>query len=336
MVLCLGKAKGTDIIMDILQEGRNVFAVELEGIKKLQNSLDGAFVTLAERIHACSGRVVWTGMGKSGHICEKVAATMASIGIKAYYMHPAEGLHGDLGLLTKHDIVIALSNSGETDEILGLLPSIQMIGTKLYSIVGRKNSTLEQYSEETLVFPEMEEAFLGNLVPSTTTTASLVLGDALAVVVSKMRGFTSKDFAVFHPNGLLGRKLTMKVSDLMKKDEENAIIESGMNVGQAVMEMCKRPIGCVNVVNQEGHYIGIFTDGDLRRLIGSRGAQVMEECIDNVMTKNPLTIEPDILVVEAVEKMKRMDRRVSTLAVVEDGKIIGTLCVADIAKAGLI
>lgn len=324
------------MIMDILQEGRSVFAVELEGIKKLQNSLDGTFVTLAERIHTCSGRVVWTGMGKSGHICEKIAATMASIGIKAYYMHPAEGLHGDLGLLTRHDIVIALSNSGETDEILGLLPSIQMIGAKLYSIVGRKNSTLEQYSEETLVFPEMEEAFLGNLVPSTTTTASLVLGDALAVVVSKMRGFTSQDFAVFHPNGLLGRKLTMKVADLMKKGEENAIIESGMKVGQAVMEMCKRPIGCVNIVNKEGHYIGIFTDGDLRRLIGSRGAQVMEECIDDVMTKNPLAIEPGILVVEAVEQMKRMDRRVSTLAVVEEGKIIGTLCVADIAKAGLI
>lgn len=322
--------------MDILQEGKKVFEVELEGIQKLQNSLDDKFVTIAQKIHNCNGRVVWTGMGKSGHICEKIAATMASIGIKAYYMHPAEGLHGDLGLLTKNDIVIALSNSGETDEILRLLPSIKMIGSKLYSIVGRKNSALEKYSEETLVFPDMEEAFLGNLVPSTSTTVSLVLGDALAVVVSKMRGFTPQDFAVFHPNGLLGRKLTMKVADLMKKDEENAVIESGMKVEQAVMEMCKTPIGCVNVVDKEGHYIGIFTDGDLRRLVGHRGVQVMDECIDDVMTKNPLTIEPDILVVDAVEKMKEMNRRVSTLAVVENKKIIGTLCVADIAKAGLI
>ena len=248
----------------------------------------------------------------------------------------AEGLHGDLGLLTKEDIVIALSNSGETDEVLGLLPSMKMIGAKLYSIVGRKNSTLERYSEVTIVSAEMEEAFLGNLVPSTTTTVSLVLGDALAVVVSKLRGFTSKDFAVFHPNGLLGRKLTMKVKDLMKKDEENAVIESGMKVEQAIMEMCKKPIGCVNVVDKEGHYIGIFTDGDLRRLIGRKGAQATSECIDDVMTKNPVQIDPDILVVEAVEQMQNMDRKVSTLAVVENEKVIGTLCVADIAKAGLI
>ncbi len=322
--------------MDILQEGKNVFAIEMAGIQKLQDSLGQEFVTLAESIHNCQGRVVWTGMGKSGHICEKVAATMASIGIKAYYMHPAEGLHGDLGLLKKEDIVIALSNSGETDEVLGLLPSMKMIGAKLYSVVGRKNSTLERYSEVTIVFPEMEEAFLGNLVPSTTTTVSLVLGDALAVVVSKLRGFTSKDFAVFHPNGLLGRKLTMKVKDLMKKDDENAVIESGMKVEQAIMEMCKKPIGCVNVVDKEGHYIGIFTDGDLRRLIGRKGAQAMSECIDDVMTQNPVQIDPDILVVDAVEKMQDMDRKVSTLAVVENEKVIGTLCVADIAKAGLI
>lgn len=322
--------------MDILEEGRKVFQVEIEGIKRLMDSLDESFITFVKRIHNCQGRVVWTGMGKSGHICNKVAATMASIGIKAYYMHPAEGLHGDLGLLTKEDIVIALSNSGETDEILGLLPSIQRIGVDLYSIVGRRNSTLEQYSKEVIVFPEMDEAFLGNLVPSTSTTASLVLGDALAVMVSTIRGFTSEDFAVFHPNGLLGRKMTLKVSDLMKKGDENAIIQSGKNVEQAVIEMCKKPIGCVNIEDADGQYIGIFTDGDLRRLISQRGAQVMEEPIDRVMTRNPLRIEPNLLVVDAVERMRDMNRKVSTLAVVENGRIVGTLCVADIAKAGLI
>lgn len=322
--------------MDILQEGRKVFQIEIEGIKRLMDSLDESFITFVNQIHNCRGRVVWTGMGKSGHICNKVAATMASIGIKAYYMHPAEGLHGDLGLLTKEDIVIALSNSGETDEILGLLPSLQMIGVDLYSIVGRKNSTLEQYSKAVVVFPEMEEAFLGNLVPSTTTTASLVLGDALAVTVSTIRGFTTEDFAVFHPNGLLGRKMTLKVSDLMKKGEENAVIQSGKNVEQAVMEMCKKPIGCVNIEDADGQYIGIFTDGDLRRLISQKGTQVMDEPIDEVMTKNPLKIEPDLLVVDAVERIRGMDRKVSTLAVVENGRVVGTLCMADIAKAGLI
>lgn len=322
--------------MDILETGKEVFDIELSGLEKMRESLGDDFVTIAEKINECKGRVVCTGMGKSGHIFKKIAATMASIGIKAYFMHPAEALHGDLGLLTKDDIVIALSNSGETDEILKLIPSIQKIGAALYSIVGRKNSTLEKYSAVTIVFPNVQEAFLGNLVPTTTTTVSLVLGDALAVAVAKMRGFTSNEFAVFHPNGLLGKKLTMRVSDLMKKGDENAVVKEGMTVQSAVFEMCKKPIGCVNVVDEQGRFTGIFTDGDLRRLISRDGEQALKHQIEEVMTKDPLSIDPDLLVVDAVEKMRKMDRKVSTLAVVEDGQILGTLCVADIAKAGLI
>ncbi|MCI9416125.1 MAG: KpsF/GutQ family sugar-phosphate isomerase [Eubacterium sp.] len=322
--------------MDILETGKEVFDIELNGLKKMRESLDENFITIAEKINECKGRVVCTGMGKSGHIFEKVAATMASIGIKAYFMHPAEALHGDLGLLTRDDIVLALSNSGETDEILKLIPSIQKIGTTIYGIVGRANSTLEKYSAATIVFPNVAEAFLGNLVPTTTTTVSLVVGDALAVTVAKMRGFTSNEFAVFHPNGLLGKKLTMKVSDLMKKGEENAVVKEGMTVQAAVFEMCKKPIGCVNVVDQDDRFIGIFTDGDLRRLISREGEKALNHRIGEVMTKDPLSIEPDLLVVEAVEQMKKMDRKVSALAVVENKRILGTLCVADIAKAGLI
>lgn len=322
--------------MDILKTGKEVFDIELSGLEKMRESLGDDFVTIAEKINECKGRIVCTGMGKSGHIFKKIAATMASIGIKAYFMHPAEALHGDLGLLTKDDIVIALSNSGETDEILKLIPSIQKIGAALYSIVGRKNSTLEKYSAVTIVFPNVQEAFLGNLVPTTTTTVSLVLGDALAVAVAKMRGFTSNEFAVFHPNGLLGKKLTMRVSDLMKKGDENAVVKEGMTVQSAVFEMCKKPIGCVNVVDEQGRFTGIFTDGDLRRLISRDGEQALKHQIEEVMTKDPLSIDPDLLVVDAVEKMRKMDRKVSTLAVVEDGQILGTLCVADIAKAGLI
>lgn len=322
--------------MDILKTGKEVFDIELSGLEKMRESLGDDFVTIAEKINECKGRIVCTGMGKSGHIFKKIAATMASIGIKAYFMHPAEALHGDLGLLTKDDIVIALSNSGETDEILKLIPSIQKIGAALYSIVGRKNSTLEKYSAVTIVFPNVQEAFLGNLVPTTTTTVSLVLGDALAVAVAKMRGFTSNEFAVFHPNGLLGKKLTMRVSDLMKKGDENAVVKEGMTVQSAVFEMCKKPIGCVNVVDEQGRFTGIFTDGDLRRLISREGEQALKHQIEEVMTKDPLSIDPDLLVVDAVEKMRKMDRKVSTLAVVEDGQILGTLCVADIAKAGLI
>ena len=322
--------------LDILEIGREVFDIELEGLLKMRESLGESFVTIAEKINACKGRVVCTGMGKSGHIFKKVAATMASIGIKTYFMHPAEALHGDLGLLTSDDIVLALSNGGETEEILNLIPSIQKIGAAMYSIVGRKNSTLEKYSEAVIVFPEVNEAFLGNLVPTTTTTVSLLVGDALAVAVAKMRGFTPGEFAVFHPNGLLGRKLTMKVSDLMKKGEENAVVKEGMTVQAAVFEMCKKPIGCVNVVDEKSRFTGIFTDGDLRRLIGKDGEGALSHKIEEVMTKDPLFVEPDLLVVDAVERMKKMNRKVSTLAVVEDEQILGTLCVTDIAKAGLI
>lgn len=322
--------------MDILETGRSVFETEVEGVQKMREALGESFVTLATRIHECQGRVVCTGMGKSGHIFTKVAATMASIGIKAYFMHPAEALHGDLGLLTKEDMVIALSNSGETDEILKIIPSIQKIGATLYSIVGRKNSTLEKYSSCTIVFPQVQEAFLGDLVPTTSTTISLVLGDALAVAVAKMRGFTPNDFAIFHPNGLLGKKLTLKVSDLMKKEEENAIVSKGVRVQQAVFEMCKKPIGCVNIVDENENFIGIFTDGDLRRLIGSEGEKALMHPIEDVMTTEPLFIEADLLVVDAVEQMRKMKKKVSTLAVLKDQRLVGTLCVADIAKAGLI
>lgn len=322
--------------MDILKTGREVFDIEMEGLEKMRQALGENFVTIAEKIHECKGRVVCTGMGKSGHIFKKVAATMASIGIKAYFMHPAEALHGDLGLLTKDDIVLALSNGGETEEILKLIPSIQKIGAPLYGIVGRENSTLEKYSAAAIVFPNVKEAFLGNLVPTTTTTISLVIGDALAVTVAKMRGFTPNEFAIFHPNGLLGKKLTMKVSDLMKKGEENAVVKEGMTVQEAVFEMCKRPIGCVNVVDEGGRFTGVFTDGDLRRLISKEGEKALNHKIEEVMTKNPIAIGPDLLVVDAVENMKKFEKTVSTLAVVKEKELLGTLCVADIAKAGLI
>lgn len=322
--------------MDIIHEARCIFDTEIDGIIKMRDSLDDNFVTVATKINECKGRVVCTGMGKSGHIMEKVAATMSSIGIKAYFMHPAEALHGDLGLLSDSDIVIALSNGGETEEILKLIPSIRKIGVPIYSIVGRRGTTLEKYSQCTIVFPELKEAFLGDLVPTTSTTVSLVIGDALAVSVAKMRNFTSNDFAVFHPNGLLGRKLTMKVSDLMKKGEENAVVPCGVKVQQAVLEMCKKPIGCVNVVDEKQHYVGIFTDGDLRRLISRMGTQALEQDIEEVMTTKPLMIEPETLIVDVVAWMKKENYNVSTLPVVKDKRNIGTLCIADIAKAGLI
>ena len=195
---------------------------------------------------------------------------------------------------------------------------------------------MEKCSDCTIVFPQIQEAFLEDLVPTTSTTVSLVIGDALAVSVARMRGFTSSDFAIFHPNGLLGRKLTMKVSDLMKKEEENAIVSCGVKVQQAVLEMCKKPIGCVNVIDEDQNYVGIFTDGDLRRLISRIGTQALEQKIEDVMTRNPLTIIPEMLVVDVVEWMKKTNCRVSALAVVESGKNVGTLCIADIAKAGLI
>ncbi len=323
--------------MEILEEAKKVIEIEVNGIKNVIDFLDESFIDLINELNNCKGRIVITGMGKSGLIYKKVAATMASLGLKAYFMHPAEALHGDLGLVTKDDVVLAVSRSGESDEIIKLIPSIKKIGAKLLSITERSNCTLSKFSDITLLLPKTNEAYLDDLVPTTSTTVSLVVGDAIAIVLAKINGFETQDFAVFHPNGLLGKRLTLKVKDLMKIGESNATVERDCNVRQAVLEMCKRPTGCVSVIDKNNKFLGIFTDGDLRRLISKYGDDSLNKNITDVMNRDAITINEDALVIEALETMKVIENKfLSVLPVLKNGKLVGAICLSDISSVGLV
>ena len=324
------------IKLDIIKEGKKVFDIEMSGIENMKKNLGNSFVKLVEKINDCKGRVILTGIGKSGHICRKIAATMQSIGITAYFMHPGEGLHGDLGAITKKDLVIAVGRSGESEEVLKLIPSIQKIGADLTCIVERKNSTITKFASTVVVMPQTEEAYMENLAPTTSSTVTLVLGDAIAVVASKLRNFTPQDYALFHPNGRIGKRLTLKVKDLMLKGKENAIIKSKTTVKQAVLEMCNKPISGVNIVNDDKELIGIFTDGDLRRLINEKGINALEYTIDDVMTKKPVTTDSELLIVDVLSKMEKNGKMITMVPVLEGKKLVGSLRLMDIIESGVI
>ena len=320
--------------MSYLDDGRQVFDKEIKALIVTRESIDGKFSSFADAICRCEGRVVLSGMGKSGHIARKITATMQSLGIKSYFMHPAEALHGDLGMLTEGDIIIALSNSGETDEILNLIPAINKVGAELMCIVGRKDSTLEKNSNMALILPPIEEAYLGSLVPTSSTTAMLALGDALAIAVARKRGFEAKEFSVFHPKGTIGKRMTLRVEGMMIKGEENSIILSGSTVRDAVLEMCNKPIGGTNIVDSDGYLLGIFTDGDLRRLFRNNPERAMDIVIDDVMTIEPVCLSPKVLVYESIGMMR--EKNLSLFPVVDDNKkLLGTIRLMDVTKSGL-
>lgn len=320
--------------MSYLEDGQQVFDKEIKSLIDTRDSLDSSFSSMVEAILQCKGRIILSGMGKSGHIAKKITATMQSLGIKSYFMHPGEALHGDLGMVTGDDIIIALSNSGETDEILNLIPTIKKVGADLMCIVGRKDSTLERNSVLALILPPMEEAYLGSLVPTSSTTSMLVLGDALSVAVAKKRGFEAKEFSVFHPKGALGKRLTLKVEGMMIKGDENSTVLSRSTVKDAVLEMCNKPIGGTNIIDSEGYLLGVFTDGDLRRLFRRNPGGAMDVIIDEVMTKNPVCLSPDMLVYDSVKMIK--EKKVTFFPVVDEKKkLLGTIRLMDVARSGI-
>src|SRR5690606_22127792 len=231
--------------IDHREEARKIFDIEIESLKKIRDELDDNFNVLIQEILACRGRIILTGIGKSGHIAKKIAATMASLGTPAYYLHPAEGAHGDLGIITKNDIILAISYSGETDEIIQLIPSIKKIQAKLVSITCRPNSTLERNADLSIHLKIIREACPHNLAPTTSSTATLVFGDALAVVLAKLINFQPENFAVFHPKGALGKRLLTKVSDLMFKGEENPVIHCGELLKKAIIVMSEKGLGAI-------------------------------------------------------------------------------------------
>jgi arabinose-5-phosphate isomerase len=324
--------------MDILNEGRNVFKKEIETLNYIKDNLNESFIELVELIQETKGRVIITGMGKAGHIGKKVSATMSSLGIISFFLHPAEGLHGDLGIVSSEDIIIVFSKSGETDEVLGLIPSIKNIGAKIVSITCRETSSLSDESDLKIMLPILEEASAYQLAPTTSTTAMLVFGDALAIVLSKLKGFTPDDFAVFHPSGSLGKKLLLRVENLMKRDEENATVLTGATLKEAIVEMSKKGLGAVSIIDQDKKLKGILTDGDLRRIFEKLDTiDILNKKVDELMIKNPIFVQYNEKAVEVLELMENRKKQLSVVPVVnEKGTVVGMLRVHDIIKAGIV
>ncbi len=318
--------------IDILNEGKNLFDTEIEAMETVKNALDERFVEIVELICDCKGKVVITGMGKPGHIGGKIAATMASLGTPSFFLHPAEALHGDLGMLDEKDIVIAISFSGESEEVTKLIPSLKLIGVTLVGVSGNADSTLIKLSDYSFVFPPIKEACALNLAPTSSTTVALAFGDALAVCASKIYGFSEKNFALFHPAGSLGKKLITKVKDLMKSGEDNPVVCSNTQLKDAIVVMSKKALGIVNIVKDD-KLVGVFTDGDLRRTL-SKQIDVYNIIIDDLMIKNPIVVSPDILAVEALKIMN--NKNISALPVLDNNKLVGTIRINDITGMGIV
>ena len=318
----------------LIEEAQRVFNTEIEALEKTKNALDESFVEILNKIIDCRGRIILTGIGKPGHVARKIAATMSSLGTPALYLHPAEALHGDLGMITESDIVVAISYSGESDEITKLIPNIKLIGAFLIGITANSNSTLANLSDLVQVLPQFNEACYLGLAPTSSTTVEMVYGDALAVVASGVYGFKDKDFSLYHPAGALGKKLLLTVDDLMAKGEENPKISLGSMLTEAIIEISKKKIGVVNIVDYKGIIQGIITDGDIRRLIEKK-VDVYSAIIDDVMNRNPGYIYEGMMAVGALRLLK--EKNFNCFPVVDKDKIvIGTITLQAIMKAGIV
>lgn len=320
--------------MDKLIEGKKVFDIEIEALKRTRDALDFTFVRILELIVNCKGKVIITGMGKPGHIAEKLAATFASLGTPSFFLHPGEAMHGDLGMVANDDLVIAISYSGESDEIVKILPNIKMIGATLVGITGNENSTLAQASDYVQVLPKFKEACYLGLAPTSSTTAVLCYGDALAVVASGVYGFKDADFGKFHPAGALGKKLILKVDDLMAHDEEIPMVKSGVLLMDAITVISKKGLGIVSVVDENNRLLGIICDGDLKRIIEKK-IDIYSVVVDDVMIKNPKTFRKERLAIDALHFIK--SHNINNLPIVDENNIlVGTITWQQIVKAGIV
>jgi arabinose-5-phosphate isomerase len=318
----------------IADRGRRVLQIEAEAILALIPKLDAQFDRAIEVIRDCRGRVVLTGMGKSGSVAQKIASTMAGTGTPAFFLHPAEGGHGDLGMLVRGDVVIAVSNSGETDELVGLLPAIKRLGLTLIALVGDPSSTLARQSDVAIDVGVAKEACPLALAPTASTTAALAMGDALAVVLLEQRGFTEADFALLHPAGSLGRRLLWRVRDLMHTGEQLPIISQDAPMRDALAEISRKRLGMTAVVDGAGILIGILTDGDLRRTL-QQGIDLLQRPVMDCMTPHPKTIDKDALAAGALEIMER--HAITSLLIIDPGgKPEGVIHLHDLLRAGVV
>ncbi len=313
------------------QRAADVLQIESQAVAALIDHLDDHFVAACETILACRGRVIVSGIGKSGHIARKLAATLASTGTPSFFVHPAEASHGDLGMVTGADVFIAMSNSGTTAELLAIVPLIKRMGARLVAMTGQPDSPLAQLADVHLYTGVAREACPLNLAPTASTTAALAMGDALAVTLLEARGFGADDFAQSHPGGALGRRLLVRVSDVMRTGDAMPRVAPGARLREAILEITRKRIAMTAICDDDGTVHGIFTDGDLRRLL-ERDGDLRHVLIDDVMTRSPASIGPDALAAEAVRLME--ERRINQLLVLDgQGRLVGTLHIQDLLAA---
>lgn len=319
---------------NVIDAARKVFDTEIDALTKTRDALSSGFEDLVQLVVNCQGKVILTGMGKPGHIATKIAASLASLGTPSFFMHPAEAMHGDLGMIDHKDVVILMSYSGESREVTTLLPVLAEIGCTTVAISGNAKSTLARACKHQFIFPRFEEACFLHLAPTSSTTSLLVLGDALAVVSSRFRNYTREDFGLHHPAGSLGKKLLVKVKNLMHTDTENAVVQTGASLRDAIVEMSAKGLSMVTIADANNQLMGIITDGDLRRML-ERGIDVYHETIDNVMTRKPVSIDYREMAVDALQVMN--NRNITCLPVIdESNQVVGSLLMQDIIKAGIV
>jgi len=318
---------------ELLALAADVLDIESRAVRALADRLDDQFVAACDLCMATPGRIVVTGMGKSGHVSNKIAATLASTGTPAFFMHPAEASHGDLGMITSQDLLLAISYSGETAEVITILPVVKRLGARLLSITGNPQSTMAREADVHLDISVAEEACPLNLAPTASTTATLAMGDALAVALLKKRGFTAEDFARSHPSGSLGKRLLLRVSDVMRSGERIPAVGPGVTLRDALLEMTDKGLGMTAVVDDERRILGIYTDGDLRRTLDD-GADIRETLIRDVMHASCKTVAADMLAAEALHTLE--ENKITGLLVADDdGVLVGALNIHDLFREGL-
>jgi arabinose-5-phosphate isomerase len=317
-----------------LESGRRVLEIEARAVRELADRLDANFVRAAQIVLGCKGRVVVSGIGKSGHIARKIASTLASTGTPAFFIHPAEASHGDLGMVTRDDVMIALSNSGESGELLVIVPLIKRLGGKLIAMTGNPNSTLARQADVHLDAKVAEEACSLGLAPTASTTAALALGDALAVTLLEARGFGREDFARSHPGGSLGRRLLTHVHDVMRTGQAIPSVPQSASFSEAIVEVSRKGMGMTAVIGDSGQVVGIFTDGDLRRAL-EKGGDLRTMSVGKLMTPNPRFVRPDQLAAEAADLMEQ--HKISQLLVVDANQhLVGALNTHDLMRSKVI
>ncbi|GLR75834.1 arabinose-5-phosphate isomerase KdsD [Aliivibrio sifiae] len=318
---------------DFCKAGKNVLQIEIDALTQLNNYINDDFTKACQLMLECKRKVVVMGMGKSGHIGNKIAATLASTGTPSFFVHPGEASHGDLGMIEKGDVVIAISNSGEAGEILALLPVIKRLGITLITMTGNPDSSMAKVADVNLQITVPQEACPLGLAPTSSTTATLAMGDAFAVALLQAKGFTADDFALSHPGGALGRKLLLLLSDIMHKDDELPMVTEGALIKTALLEVSEKGLGMTAIVDSEQKVIGIFTDGDLRRLLDNR-VDIHTQTIGEVMTPSPAVANPNLLAVEGLNLMQ--DKKINGLLLCdENNRLVGALNMHDLLKAGV-